>query len=78
MVLKHGKQTENCEILLAVFQECCLRRILRLRWEQRVAGAEFAQRTGMNNINDEVDLKVEIQIVWESVRMNKRRHVYNA
>jgi len=80
-VLLYGSETwktnTKCESRLRGFEGRCLRRILQIRWEQRVTNAEIAQRTGINNINDEVKRR-RWKWLGHVFRMQKKRHPYAA
>ena len=48
------KTTKMDEKKLNTFQNQCLRRILRIRWQQKISNREIAKMTGVNNISCEV------------------------
>ena len=39
---------------LDVFQSRCLRRILKIKWEERISNKEIMERTGMKKMSEEV------------------------
>ena len=55
------------------FEGRCLRRILRIRWDQRVTNTEVFRRTGINNINDEIK-KRRWKWLGHTLRMQNTRH----
>ena len=57
----------------AGFEGRCLRRILRIRWEQRVTNKEISRRTGINNIVKDVTQR-RWRWFGHVLRMNKNRH----
>ena len=76
-VLLYASETwrtnKKIESRLRGFEGRCLRRILRIHWEQRVTNQEVSRRTGINNIVDEVK-KRRWRWLGHVLRMNKTRH----
>lgn len=73
---KHGKHMQSAKVTTGGrrregptvgggVEGYCLRRILRIRWKQRIGNAEIAQGTGINNINRQEE---EMQIVGQCVK----------
>ena len=48
------RTNKRLESRLRGFEGRCLRRILKIRWEQRITNKEIRRRTGINSITDEV------------------------
>ncbi|BFZ08964.1 hypothetical protein BsWGS_12003 [Bradybaena similaris] len=71
-VLLYGSETwktnARCESHLRGFEGCCLRRNLKILWEQGVTNAEMAPMTGINNINDKGRKRAEIGKTWNELR----------
>ena len=65
------------ESRLRGFEGKCLRRILKLRWEQRVTNEEISRRTGINNIVLEVKQR-RWRWLGHVLRMNRSRHPHVA
>ena len=59
------------------FESRCLRRILKIRWEQRVSNKEVAERTGIPNIVEEIKRR-RWKWLGHVLRMHKNRHPYVA
>ena len=67
------RTTKQIESKLRGFEGRCLRRILGLRWEQRVTNKEITRRTGISGIVDEVKRR-RWKWLGHILRMNKNRH----
>ena len=76
-VLLYASETwrtnKRLESRLRGFEGRCLRRILRIRWEQRVTNKEISRHTGINNIVEDVKQR-RWRWFGHEVRMNKNRH----
>ena len=59
------------------FEGRCLRRILRIWWEQKVTNREVWKRAGINDIAQEVK-KRRWKWLGHVLRMKKDRHLYAA
>ena len=53
-VLNHGKVTKSICQMLEVFQNKCLRKILRIYWPNKISNTDLHERTGMQPISLEV------------------------
>ena len=71
------RTNKKLESRLRGFEGRCLRRILRIRWEQRVTNREVSRRTGINNIVEEVRHR-RWRWLGHVLRMNKNRHPHAA
>ena len=67
------RTNQKIESRLRGFESRCLRRILRIRWEQRVSNKKVSERTGVNPIVDEVRTR-RWRWVGHVLRMEKNRH----
>ena len=67
------KTNKRLESRLRGFEGRCLRRILRIRWEQRVTNKEISRRIGINNIVEDVKQR-RWRWFGHVPRMNKNRH----
>ena len=76
-VLLYASETwrtnKRLESRLRGFEGRCLRRILRIRWEQRVTNKEISRRTSINNIVEDVKQR-RWRWFGHVLRMNKNRH----
>ena len=71
------RTNKKLESRLRGFEGRCLRRILRIRWEQCVTNREVSRRTGINNIVEEVRHR-RWKWLGHVLRMNKNRHPHAA
>ena len=76
-VLLYASETwrtnKKIESRLRGFEGRCLRRILKIRWEQRVTNEEIRRRTKINNIVEEVKQR-RWRWLGHTLRMERTRH----
>ncbi|KAI8493069.1 hypothetical protein Bbelb_290730 [Branchiostoma belcheri] len=71
------RTNKKIESRLRGFEGRCLRRILKIHWEQRITNKEVSRRTGIPNIVVEVKHR-RWKWLGHILRMNKNRHPYVA
>ena len=71
------RTNKKIESQLRGFEGRCLRRILRLRWEQHVTNKEVSRRTGINCIVEEV-MQRHWRWLGHILRMSMSRHTHIA
>ena len=80
-VLLYGAETWKCtkeiERRLRGVEGRLLRRIMKIRWTDRVSNIELAERTGISNINQEIK-KRRWKYIGHVLRMEPSRHVKRA
>ena len=80
-VLLYASETwrtnQRIESRLRGFEGRCLRRILKIHWEQRITNEEISRRTGVNNITEEVK-KRRWKWLGHLLRMDRNRHPHAA
>ena len=71
------RTNRKIESRLRGFEGRCLRRILRIHWEQHITNKEISRRTGIDNIVDEVKRR-RWRWLGHVLRMAKTRHPHAA